>query len=377
MTAYRTLAPVRRQHGLSIVELMVAMVISLMLLAGVVQIFTSSKATYRTQEALSRLQENARFAVDFVNRRVRLGGYMGCLSTGNSSFESMLKDDASGNPLFAFDLGTAIEGFEATGTDATDTYAITATNPAPASSAAGWSPALDADLVGRVLPGTDVIVIRNASTTSYPLVSPFNDSAQIFASKPNDFAKGEILIATDCVKSTAFQSTNVTDVGFGTNITHSSASLTPGNKTPVWPIPAHQYGAGSELMRAETTVYYIGQGASGVPTLFQRQLTRISDTESALVSQELVEGVESMQIAYGEDTNGDGAVDSYVSADAVGDWTAVVSVRIAFLMRSNEQVRVDTDSGAYAVAGTTLNPVDDRRLREVVSTTVTLRNRLR
>lgn len=368
-----------RQRGLSIVELMVAMLISLLLLAGVVQIFVSSKSTYRTQEALSRLQENARFAVDFVNRRVRLAGYMGCLSTGNSSFESMLNDDGSGNPLFAFDLGTAIEGFEAAGTDATDTYAITATNPAPASSAAGWSPALDADLVGSVLPGTDVIVIRNASTTSYPLVDPFNNSAQIFVAKPNDFVAGEILIATDCVKSTLFQTDNVTDTASGTasNVVHSGKVMNPGNVMPVWPIPAQQYGAGAEIMRAETTVYYIGQGASGVPTLFQRQLTRISDTESALVSQELVEGVESMQIAYGEDTNGDGAVDSYVSADAVGDWTAVVSVRIAFLMRSNEQVRVDTDSGAYAVAGTTLNPVDDRRLREVVSTTVTLRNRLR
>lgn len=367
----RTSSTWHRQQGLSIVELMVALVISLMLLAGVVQIFTSSKSTYRTQEALSRVQENARFAIDFVNRRARLAGYMGCLSVGNSNFNSMLNSDTA----FAFDLGTAIEGFEANGTGATSTYNISGTDPAPSTTATDWSPTLDADLVGRVLPGTDVLVIRNASTTSYPLVSPYNDSAQIFVSTPNDFAVGEILIATDCVKSTVFQATSINTSG--SNITHSSASLTPGNATPVWPTPAQQYGAGAELMRAETTVYYIGQGASGAPTLFQRQLTRVSSSSSALVSQELVEGVESMQVVYGEDTNGDGAADAYVSANAVGDWDAVVSVRIAFLLRSGEQVRTVADDGTYTAAGTTLNPVDDRRLREVATTTVTLRNRVR
>lgn len=373
MSARDTKYGLRRQSGLSMIELLVAMVISLLLLAGVVQIFTSSKSTYRTQEALSRIQENARFAIDFVNRRVRLAGYMGCLSVGSSIFESMLNDETS----FALDFENAVGGFEANDTNPGTTYAITATNPAPSATAGDWTPALDADLVGRVLPGTDVIVIRNASVDSFPLVSPFNNGAQVFVESPNDFARGEILIATDCVKSTAFQATNVSDVGFGTNVAHSSAAMTPGNADPTWPIPAQQYGAGSEIMRAETTVYYIGRSASGVPALFQRQLTRISDTESALVSQELVENVENMQVVYGEDTNADGSADTYVSADAVGDWQAVVSVRVAFLLRSGEQVRFETDTGTYATAGTTLDPVDDRRLREVASTTVTLRNRIR
>lgn len=380
MTVYQQHTALHRQHGMSIVEIMVALVISLMLLAGVVQIFVSSKATYRTQEALSRLQENARFAIDFVNRRTRLAGYMGCLSSNTSALNSQLKKDPlTGDSLFGFDLGKAIEGFEAAGTNAGDTYTITATNPAPSSSSTAWSPNLHPDLVGKVLPGSDVLVVRNASTNSYPLVSPFNDSAQVFVKKPNDFANGEVLIATDCVKSTLFQATNVKD-GTGvdmSNVVHSgNTTYVPGNISPTWPA-GQSYGAGAELMRAETTVYYIGAGASGVPTLFQRQLSRVSDTETALVSQELVEGVEGMQIVYGEDTNADGTADGYVSADAVGVWTNVVSVRIAFLLRSEERVRTDADSGTYNVAGTTVDPVNDRRLREVATTTVALRNRVK
>ncbi|MEN8762921.1 MAG: prepilin-type N-terminal cleavage/methylation domain-containing protein, partial [Thiogranum sp.] len=53
----------QRSCGFSMVELMVAMTISLLLMAGVVQIFGSSKASYVMQEGTSRLQENARFTL--------------------------------------------------------------------------------------------------------------------------------------------------------------------------------------------------------------------------------------------------------------------------------------------------------------------------
>ena len=51
-----------RQSGLSLVELMIAITLSLLLIAGVLQIFLSSKQTYSTNNALSRVQESGRFA---------------------------------------------------------------------------------------------------------------------------------------------------------------------------------------------------------------------------------------------------------------------------------------------------------------------------
>jgi len=51
-----------RQQGLTLVELMIAMVIGLILIAGVIQIFLSSQQAYRTQESMSRIQESGRFA---------------------------------------------------------------------------------------------------------------------------------------------------------------------------------------------------------------------------------------------------------------------------------------------------------------------------
>lgn len=64
-----------RQRGISLIEIMVALLISLVLLAGFVQIFVSSKKTYQVQSNVGRLQENGRFALDVLTRNLRQAGY--------------------------------------------------------------------------------------------------------------------------------------------------------------------------------------------------------------------------------------------------------------------------------------------------------------
>lgn len=63
------------QRGLTLVELMVALVLGLFLLAVVGTLFLGSKQTYRTQENLARMQENGRFVLDLLGRNVREAGY--------------------------------------------------------------------------------------------------------------------------------------------------------------------------------------------------------------------------------------------------------------------------------------------------------------
>jgi type IV pilus assembly protein PilW len=65
-----------RQRGLTVVELLVALVLSLLLMTGIIQVFLASKQTYATNEAMSVLQENGRFALEFIARSVRIGGYV-------------------------------------------------------------------------------------------------------------------------------------------------------------------------------------------------------------------------------------------------------------------------------------------------------------
>lgn len=64
----------RRQRGLTLVELLIALVLGLVVVAGVIQIFMSGNASYKVQEGLGRTQENARFAEFFLSRILRQAG---------------------------------------------------------------------------------------------------------------------------------------------------------------------------------------------------------------------------------------------------------------------------------------------------------------
>lgn len=70
-----------RQAGISLIELLVALVLGLVLLLGISQVFLSSRQTFATNEAMSKLQENGRFALEFIARSARQAGYLSPGST--------------------------------------------------------------------------------------------------------------------------------------------------------------------------------------------------------------------------------------------------------------------------------------------------------
>lgn len=111
------------------------------------------------------------------------------------------------------------------------------------------------------------------------------------------------------------------------------------------------------------------------------ELTRQTQIGAALPSgfQPIIDGVENMQIVYGVDTTNDDSVDAYVDTPGAGE--NMISVRIRLLMRTvNEQPKADLDTRVFDVNGDgvgEVDPVDDRRMRQIFTTTITLRNRLR
>jgi type IV pilus assembly protein PilW len=94
-------------------------------------------------------------------------------------------------------------------------------------------------------------------------------------------------------------------------------------------------------------------------------------------AQALVEGVESMQILYGENTDGDPrSANRYVRPEQIDNMSNVVSVRIALRFHSREAVRQTADTNQYALLDAeAFEPADgDRRLRREITTTIFLRN---
>lgn len=67
-----------RQRGLSLIELMVAILLSSLLLLGVLELYSNTSRTDRSGSALADLQDDARVAMEFIKRDIRRAGYLGC-----------------------------------------------------------------------------------------------------------------------------------------------------------------------------------------------------------------------------------------------------------------------------------------------------------
>jgi type IV pilus assembly protein PilW len=88
-----------------------------------------------------------------------------------------------------------------------------------------------------------------------------------------------------------------------------------------------------------------------------------------------MDGIEDLQVLYGEDTDGSGVANYYVPADQVVDMQNVISVRFAIVARSYDDNLTGGPAQNFVVLGA--NAVaPDNRLRQVYTSTVTVRNRL-
>jgi type IV pilus assembly protein PilW len=337
---------ISKQEGLSLVELMVALAIAALLMAGVLSIFQSSKVTYLTNEQTSRLQENGRVALELMLYDLRSAGYGGCAR--ETIFTTTLNDAAE----VPWNYAQPVQGFESQGDG-------------------DYLPALTLVLAPAPLPESDVLVVRmperdRPAMTMQTDLANLTDNPQVLAASA-PVAAGQIMLITDCEASTVFQASGWAVGAPNSSVLHAAGGAAPGNATADL---GFQYRAGARLLPLDTVTYWVGDDGSG-PALWRR----MGDGAAEM----LVEGVEALQVAYGEDTDADRVANDYFSADEIDDWDTIISVNLALLLRSEES-GVDRDEATYqllepAIGGVTIDPDDDRRQRMLFTTTAALRNR--
>jgi len=346
--------------GLTIVELLLALLISLILTTGIYKVFVGSTTSYALTDRLSRVQENGRFAQHVLRQVILSAGYLGCLQDVSKT-ENLLNDPS----YFSYDFTQAIYGLEATGVnqwkDDAGTVDPTVTGTANMALVAPLS-------------GSDILVIRGINNDVTIGVTKEMNSVTSDLKMTAGLSSmlktggGDILMVTDCEQATIFQTTSYTDSN-GNTPHNSGSSHIPGNSVGGF---GHTYGEGSQVFFPQSTTYYIRNNADGVPSLYRKVNTA--------AAEELVEGVENMQILYGEDTDGNLTANTYVTADNVTDWGDVVSIRVGLLLSSVDEIPHGTvDTKSYDIDGDLTNdygPVHDRRVRLVMSNTVGIRNRL-
>ena len=342
--AWTSTPPLRTaQAGVTMIELMVAMVISLILIAGVIQIFLGSQQAYRFQESLSRVQENGRFASELLTRDTRMADYRGC--AGQAFDDGDLTDLVTGGGSETFTFADAVMGY---------TYDN------------GWSPALDPEADGEN-PSTHSDIVRLRSLAYGPNARVLGDDGQssgtnLFVSQAEGFEKNQRVIATNCTEGVRFQIQNMqTDT--------NPPQMTVGGGNPQFYetyLPDRVHG------EPQDRFFFVADNDRGTPALFRFQGGQ---------RQELVEGVERMVIEYGEHTtdcpamDGNNYVDAYRSADQVDRWDCVVAVRFSLLVRAEQDNVTDEPQTVSFPPGEEFT-ADDRRLRQVFTTTIGVRNRL-
>ena len=348
----------KRSAGFSLVEVMVALTISLILLGGAVSILVTSKSTYKVTEQQSLVQENARFALEFLARDLRLSGYFGCLE--NVAKVTNHVTGASGGGLL--DSSTPLEGL--------NNYV--APNP--------WFPSNNTIVPAGLVAGTDAITIRHLNPTNPMIVeAPFmaqpSDPLQI--PKLSGLNQGDIVAVSDCDNTDIFQITGPTDPDTSGTISHiAPGAEAPGNASANL---GKIYAGDATVLKLAAVVYYIGTGASGRPSLFRGTIPNTGN-RSAMANQELIDGVENLQLLFGKDTNGDTVPDVYLKAGEAGltsaaNWNSVINVRIAILVATIDEYGQIADDTARTVLDENIAAAGDRRLRRVFRTTVNLRNK--
>ncbi len=340
-----------RQKGIGLVEIMVALVVSSLLVAGVVQIFISNRQAYQLQSELAELQENGRFSFQFLTQDLRMAGYMGC------SRNLEVRNNLNNPDQYAYNLGgEAITGLYVDG----------------AGTLSGVIP-LGLDL-GDLTPNTDVVMLRRAGDGSVDLRPPFRDQANpanTLVLKDHDLKKEDIVVVSDCTNATIVQLSS-SPGGNNTSITHNTGGgVSPGNSTKDL---GSNYGQGATVSRMMNIIYYVAEGVDGDPALFRKEGTD--------PGEELLGGVEQFRLTYGADIDGDGDLDGayqtaqQIDANAAIGWENVIAVRVDMLMRGDSDALVDSDAGQNLVFNGTVENFTDGFLRQGMSSTVTVRNRV-
>ena len=315
------------QRGLSLIELMVALVVSMILMLGLAVLFVANSRGFAENEKASQQIENGRYATALLGDDIRHAGFYGEVSNVTNltlippiSVPATLPDPC-----------------------VTDIASVRAALSLPVQGVDNVSSAtVPACLPDRV-DGTDILVVRRANTTTVSAASA---------------------AANGYYTQTSFCATQVPVFVMG------QSGFTMQDKDCATIRPVRQY---------HVDIYFISPcsqptGSNGVckstdpavPTLKRLELRPSGDTSCPVFADTswclvpLVEGIENLQIEYGIDTKGCGSPGTYKTIPAsTAEWAAVVAIRLHLLARNIDQTSGFTDTKTYQLGqnpdGTDLN----------------------
>lgn len=339
-------------RGVTLIELMLAQLLGLFVIAGALAAFGPAIATFEQSSGVAMTQESGRIALSILADELTQAGYGGCGEGGQTL--SVIDNDSPVLPrrLTAW----AYQPFRIRGIDQDATSVVDRVL------GSGWN--------GRRYRQDefwfgDLLFIQSVHPGEFVLSAHdrVNQRLVLDGDLRNVIGPGQILGVADCLQRTLLQvdrsgatayvvDAGQTSVGYHHQDTANCASV----QTPAGlrvglgggqgagcdsdeqrrHIVDYQFGTDSSVFMLANSLYYIAiQPGTDSPSLYRMAMA----ADGARLNTEVIaEGIENMRVRYGVDADRDGVPERFVSATGVaaqpGSWSAVVSVRIWLLATS-------------------------------------------
>jgi type IV pilus assembly protein PilW len=279
-----------RARGVSLIELMVSLAIGLFLVLGATVVYVNSRKSADVDETYARLQETARYAMSVLEADTRMANYWGALKDG-AAIENK-KEQA--NTSAEDSIANLISSSSDCGTD----FAVDVTRYIEATNNGYGSLTCSANTAE--VGSADTLTIRRTGTAPTTLN---NARAQLCVNR--NFAK----------------------------------VITPSNTCP----------SSDEIYDLVVNTYYVDKASthnSDYPSLRRKWLTTVGGSPG-MADEEIIPGIEDMQVQLGWDSGTSGSAVRYVHPGDAVLATGQISVRVSLLVRAENPDPGYTDTNTY------------------------------
>lgn len=338
------------QRGVTLIELMVALVLALLIIAAVGYVYLQGSQGFRVQDSQSRMQEDARFIIDTVGRDVRVAGAFGCNLPRETGMTLSGKPSTSieliaSQPIMTeASIGTGwlmISGVDTTPADRYIDlqYVLRGFSPTAAATAAP----LPSYIQGASRqPGTDVLMIMRTGEDARSIVSSTETTLTMDGYLTPANKAYPVLAVSDCRETKIIKPT-MTGAAAGPVLLKVENGMNKNNNAPSGQVDELRAAFGKSgtptVSHFEPVLYYV---AAPTPTGLRSSLHRVGisnevgnwggweGTGGAIIAS----GVESFNLSFV--LSGDPMVaKEYTMAEMEANpsrWVAVTAVRLQFTL---------------------------------------------
>lgn len=365
--------------GFSLVELLIATTLGLLIISGMIAVFSGNKQSSELNSAMTDIQESARFALDKISDDIRMSGFQGCVDINRGAGLIIASDPPTSD-------------FHASAVTASQVGTGNAWNPAP--------PLGFKTENHDAIAGTHALTLQFGDASTFPLTAQLQiggipnaagpvivNTSPGVSSRSFDISQDDYAIISNCSTAEIFRVSAVADAANTATIAHTAPANNVGAFQQI-------YGDADSIeqtsvMRFNSNTYYVGdtgltnEQGDPVTALYQQALPYGDPVNNP--PTELVRGIENFRVAFGVRTSI--STLSYMRPTDPGfDSREIESVRIGLLMTSYDRISQIDDQNTYVLAGQSIVPssaagggdgfhAGDRRFRLAFNTTVKVRNR--